>query len=45
MVALNGFTSILIMIPSKSGILKEEQHERISYGDKVENVKVPEVML
>jgi len=35
----------LTAIQSKAGILKEERHERMNYGGKVEKVEVPEVKL
>jgi len=41
----DGFTSVLTAIKSKAGVLKEEGHERMSYGGRVEKVDVPEVML
>jgi len=41
----DGFTSVLTAIQSKAGVLKEEGHERMSYGGRVEKVEVPEVML
>jgi len=44
-VSPDGFTSILTTIQSKAGVLKEEEHEKMSYGGKVEKVEVPEVKL
>jgi len=44
-VSPDGFTSVLTVIQSKAGVLKEEGHERMSYGGRVEKVEVPEVML
>jgi len=41
----DGFTSVLTAIQSKAGVLKEEGHEKISYGGKVEKTDVPEVKL
>jgi len=41
----DGFTSVLTAIQSKAGVLKEEGHERMSYGGRVEKVGVPEVKL
>ena len=39
------FTSVLTAIQSKAGVLKDEGHEKISYGGRVEKVDVPEVKL
>jgi len=39
------FTSVLTAIQSKAEVLKEEGHERMSYGGRVEKVEVPEVKL
>jgi len=36
---------VLTVIRSKAGVLKEEGHERMSFGSKVEKIKVPEVKL
>jgi len=44
-VSLDGFTSVLTAIQSKAGLLKEEGHEKMSYGGRVEKVEVPEVKL
>ena len=41
----DSFTSILTAIQSKAGVLKEEGHEKMSYGERVEKVEVPEVKL
>jgi len=41
----DGFTSVLTAIQSKVGVLKEEGHEKMSYGGRVEKLKVPEVKL
>jgi len=35
----------LTAIQSKAGVLKEERHEKMSYGGRVERVEVPEVKL
>jgi len=39
------FTSVLTAIRSKARVLKEEGHEKISYGGRVGKVEVPEVKL
>jgi len=41
----DSFTSVLTAIQSKTGILKEEGHERMSYGGRVKKIEVPEVKL
>jgi len=41
----DGFTFVLTAIQSKAGVLKEEGHEKMSYGGRVEKVVVPEVKL
>ena len=41
----DGFTSVLTAIQSKAGVLKEEGHEKLSYGGRGEKVEVPEVKL
>ena len=39
------FTSVLTAIQSKAVVLKEERHEKLNYGGRVEKVEVPEVKL
>jgi len=39
------FTSILTVIQSKAGVLKEEGYERLSYGGRVDKIEVSEVKL
>jgi len=41
----DGFTSMLTVIQSKAGVLKDEGHEKLSYGGRAEKVEVPEVKL
>jgi len=41
----DGFTSVLTAIQSKAGVLKEEGHEKLRYGGRVEKVEVLEVKL
>ena len=41
----DGFTSVLTAIQSKAEVLKEEGHERMSYGGRVEKIEVPVVKL
>jgi len=41
----DGFISVLTAIQSKAGILKEEGHEKLSLGGRVEKVEIPEVKL
>ena len=44
-VGVDGFTSVLAAIQSKAGVLKEEGHQKMSYGGRIEKVEGPEVKL
>jgi len=41
----DGLTSVLTAIQSKAGVWKEEGHEKMSYGERVEKVEVLDVKL